>query len=169
MCPSLDRDDVARDAHERGDGVVLAAQKPRTAIDAETEAPDDNRDAPIPEGATVTPPNRGRTTAYSIRVNPDQVAAPQSIAGGAGVPGSTLDRSWIMDRFQEELAGLSDAETEPASRPAPARPPAKTPGPAGVVATRPRSISRYCAYRACGVMGALKVSTGRGSDALAIV
>ncbi len=76
------------------------------------EALEDNRDAPIPEGAKVTRPNRGRSTVYSIRLNPDEVAALQSIADAAGVPGSTLARSWIVERIQEEQAGLSDAEAE---------------------------------------------------------
>src|ERR1700722_18257652 len=81
-------------------------------IEAETEASEDDRDAPIPEGAKVTRPNRGRSTVYSIRLNPDEVAALQSIADAAGVPGSTLARSWIVERIQEENAGLSDAEVE---------------------------------------------------------
>jgi predicted transcriptional regulator len=81
-------------------------------IEAETEASENNRDAPIPEGAQITRPNRGRSTVYSIRLNPDEVAALQSIADAAGVPGSTLARSWIVERIQEEQAGLSDAEAE---------------------------------------------------------
>ncbi len=81
-------------------------------IEGETEASEDNRDAPIPEGAKVTRPNRGRSTVYSIRLNPDEVTALQSIADAAGVPGSTLARSWIVERIQEEQAGLSDAEAE---------------------------------------------------------
>jgi len=81
-------------------------------IETETEASESNRDAPIPEGAKITRPNRGRSTVYSIRLNPDEVAALQSIAYAAGVPGSTLARSWIVERIQEEQAGLSDAEAE---------------------------------------------------------
>jgi hypothetical protein len=81
-------------------------------IEEETEASEANRDAPIPEGAKVTRPNRGRSTVYSIRLNPEEVAALQSLAETAGVPGSTLARSWIIERIQEEQAGLSDAETE---------------------------------------------------------
>ena len=81
-------------------------------IEAETEASEDNRDAPIPEDAKITRPNQGRSTVYSIRLNPDEVAALQSIADAAGVPGSTLARSWIVERIQEDRAGLSDAEAE---------------------------------------------------------
>lgn len=51
----------------------------------------------------------------SFRLNPDEVTALQSVAGAAGaagVPGSTLARSWIVERIQEEQASLSDAEAE---------------------------------------------------------
>lgn len=81
-------------------------------IEAETEASEDNRDAPISDGTKITRPNRGRSTVYSIRLNPDEVAALQAISDAAGVPGSTLARSWIVERIQEEQAGLSDAEAE---------------------------------------------------------
>ena len=81
-------------------------------IEEETEASEANPDAPIAERAKVTRPNRRRSTVYSIRLNTDEVAALQSIADAAGVPGSTLARSWIVERIQEEEAGLSDAEAE---------------------------------------------------------
>ncbi len=67
---------------------------------------------PIPNGAKITQPNRGRSTVYSIRLNLDEVAALETIADAAGVPGSTLARSWIVERMQEEQVGLSDAEAE---------------------------------------------------------
>lgn len=81
-------------------------------IEDETEASESNRDAPIPKGAMITRPNRGRSMVYSIRMNPDEVAALQSFADAAGVPGSTLARSWIVERIQDEKVGLSDAEIE---------------------------------------------------------
>jgi hypothetical protein len=81
-------------------------------IDEETEASEKNRDAPIPESAKVTRPNQARSTVYSIRLNPDEVAALQSLAEAAGVPGSTLARSWIVERIREERSELSDAEAE---------------------------------------------------------
>ena len=80
-------------------------------IEEETDASEANPDAPIAKGAKVTRLNRRRSTVYSIRLNPDEVAALQSIADAAGVPGSTLARAWIVERIQEE-AGLSDAEAE---------------------------------------------------------
>jgi hypothetical protein len=81
-------------------------------IEEETEASETNPDAPVPDGAKVTRPNRGRSTVYSIRLNPDEVAALQSIAETAGIPGSTLARSWIVERIQEGGVGLNDAEAE---------------------------------------------------------
>jgi len=81
-------------------------------IDEETEASEKNRDAPIPDGAKVTRPNRTRSTVYSIRLNADEVAALQSLADTAGVPGSTLARSFIIERIREEQTGLSEAEAE---------------------------------------------------------
>jgi len=81
-------------------------------IDQETEASEANRDAPIPEGATITRPNRGHSMVYSIRLNPDEVVALQALADGVGLPQSTLARSWIVERIQEERAELTDAEAE---------------------------------------------------------
>lgn len=81
-------------------------------IDEETKASEENRDAPIGEGAKVTRPNRARSTVYSIRLNAEEVAALQSLADVAGVPGSTLARSFIIERIREEQTGLSEAEAE---------------------------------------------------------
>ena len=39
--------------------------------EAETAGSEDNRDVPIPKGAKTTRPNRGRSTVYSIGLNPD--------------------------------------------------------------------------------------------------
>jgi hypothetical protein len=81
-------------------------------IDHETEASEENRDAPIPHGATLSRPNRARSAVYSIRLDPDEVIALQTIADAAGLPPSTLARSWIVERIREEQAGLNDAEAE---------------------------------------------------------
>lgn len=66
-------------------------------IEAETEASENDRDAPIPEGAKIGRPNRGRSTVYSIRLNPEEVTALQSVADAAGVPGGFNPRP-VMDR-----------------------------------------------------------------------
>ncbi len=81
-------------------------------IEEETDASESDRDAPIPDDAKISRPNRSRSTVYSIRLNPEEVAALQALAEIAGVPGSTLARSWIVERIREEQTGLNDAEAE---------------------------------------------------------
>lgn len=81
-------------------------------IAGETEASERNRDAPIPDGAEISRPNRGRSTVYSIRLNSDEVSEVQALAEAAGVPASTLVRSWIIERVRAEQGEVSDAETE---------------------------------------------------------
>ena len=81
-------------------------------IEEETQASEENSDAPIPGGATVTRPNRPRSTVYSVRLSPDEVAAIQAIAGTTGVPASTLARSWIAERIRDEETDLPYAEAE---------------------------------------------------------
>jgi predicted transcriptional regulator len=76
---------------------------------ADSEA---NPDAPVAAGSTVTRPNRARSTVYSIRLNPEEVAAVQALAEAAGLPPSTLVRSWIIERMRVENGEISDAETE---------------------------------------------------------
>jgi hypothetical protein len=65
-----------------------------------------NRDAPMPSGTSGKRANHGRSTVYSIRLTSDEVAAVQAAADRAGLPASTLVRSWIVDR----LRGTSSAE-----------------------------------------------------------
>ena len=78
----------------------------------ETAASDENPDAPVPDGATLSRPNRARSTVYSIRLNPEEVAEVQALAEAAGLPASTLVRSWIIDHIRAERGEESDAETE---------------------------------------------------------
>lgn len=84
----------------------------RRLIEEETEASEADRDAAIPEGASVTRPNQRRSTVYSIRLNPDEVAALQRLADTEGVPASTLARAWIVERLRDEQEELGDAEAE---------------------------------------------------------
>jgi len=76
-------------------------------IDQETESSEEDRDAPIPAGATLSRPNRARSAVYSIRLDPDEVIALQTIAEAAGLPSSTLARSWIVGRIREEQTGFN--------------------------------------------------------------
>jgi hypothetical protein len=81
-------------------------------IAEEAAASDENQDAPVSSGTSVTRPNRGRSTVYSIRLNPGEVAAVQTLADEAGLPPSTLVRSWITERVRLEQGDLGDAEAE---------------------------------------------------------
>jgi hypothetical protein len=64
-----------------------------------------HRDGPLPEGAG-TRPNLAHSTVYSVRLRAEEVAAVQAAADEAGLPASTLVRSWILQR----LSGSSPAE-----------------------------------------------------------
>ncbi|MGH2719366.1 MAG: hypothetical protein ACRDJU_12405 [Actinomycetota bacterium] len=78
----------------------------------EAEASDENPDAPLSASSASSRPNRARSTVYSIRLNPHEVAEVQSLAEVAGLPASTLVRSWIIERIRDEHGELSDAESE---------------------------------------------------------
>jgi predicted transcriptional regulator len=78
----------------------------------EAAASEANPDAPIPVDSSLSRPNRARSTVYSIRLNPEEVAEVQALADAARLPASTLVRSWIIDRIRAEHGELSDAEAE---------------------------------------------------------
>lgn len=65
-----------------------------------------NMDEPLPEDVEGTRPNHARSTVYSVRLTADEVSAVQAAADRAGLPSSTLVRSWIVQR----LRGTSAAE-----------------------------------------------------------
>jgi hypothetical protein len=64
-----------------------------------------NPDGRLPEGVG-TRPNLAHSTVYSVRLRAHEVAAVQAAADQAGLPASTLVRSWILQR----LSGGSPAE-----------------------------------------------------------
>lgn len=78
----------------------------------EAETSEANPDAPISATSTLRRPNRARSTVYSIRLNPEEVAEVQALADAAGLPASTLVRSWIIERIRAEHGEVSDAEAE---------------------------------------------------------
>jgi predicted DNA-binding protein len=81
-------------------------------IEEESEASEANRDAPLSAGARRTRPNHARSTVYSVRLAPDEVAAIEQVAERAGLPASTVVRSWIVAHLREELEEVGDAESE---------------------------------------------------------
>ena len=70
----------------------------------EAEHAEQNKDAPATPGTKVTRPGRARSTVYSIRLNPDELAALHALAETAGLPASTLVRSWIIERIRSGSA-----------------------------------------------------------------
>ena len=78
----------------------------------EAAASEANPDTPVPATSRLSRPNRARSIVYSIRLNPDEVAEVQALASTAGLPASTLVRSWIVERIRAEHGEVSDAEAE---------------------------------------------------------
>lgn len=74
-------------------------------LDAEAEAIEADRDAPLKSGTAIT--WRGRTTrVYSMRLGDSELRALEAAAERAGIPASTLARTWIAERLAQEHAGL---------------------------------------------------------------
>lgn len=58
------------------------------------------REGGYPEGARPSRPNR--TKVYSIRLSEDEQAQVQQAADAQHLPPSTLVRSWILDRLNQD-------------------------------------------------------------------
>lgn len=59
-------------------------------------------DDPYPQHAHFTRPNRDRSKVYSVRLSPEEYAQVQQVADARHLPPSTLVRSWILERLQQE-------------------------------------------------------------------
>lgn len=60
------------------------------------------KDQPYPAEAELTRPNRSRV--YSVRLSPSEEERVQQLAMDKHLPPSTLVRSWILDRLEQESA-----------------------------------------------------------------
>jgi len=60
------------------------------------------REAPFPPGAVPTRPNRLRSKVYSVRLSAEEQAQVQRVADAKHLPASTLVRSWILERLDQE-------------------------------------------------------------------
>jgi hypothetical protein len=60
------------------------------------------KDDPYPAGATYTRPNRDRSRVYSVRLSQAEYEAVQRVADAVHLPASTLVRSWILARLEQE-------------------------------------------------------------------
>ncbi len=74
-------------------------------IAAEAEA---TMDEPMPEGTVWTRPNRAKSATFSLRLNPDELAALHELASEHGVPASALVRGWIVQRLAAERNAPTD-------------------------------------------------------------
>lgn len=74
-------------------------------IAAEAEA---TMDDPMPEGTVYTQPNRAKSVTFSLRLNPDELAAVEDLAGERDVPASALVRGWIVRQLAAERSVPSD-------------------------------------------------------------
>ena len=78
-------------------------------IREEAEHSELHRDDTPPAGVEGTRPNRGKSAMFSLRLNPDELAAVQELADDAHVPASALVRGWITQRIAAERGATSDA------------------------------------------------------------
>src|SRR5438094_5721297 len=67
-------------------GVVVREIEIERLVAEEAAASEANPDALIPAASTLSRPNRARSTVYSIRLNPEQVAEVQALADAEGLP-----------------------------------------------------------------------------------
>jgi len=66
------------------------------------EESEGTKDQPYPETSRPTWPNRSQV--YSVRLSAEEQARVQHVADAKHLPPSTLVRSWILDRLEEESA-----------------------------------------------------------------
>ena len=63
---------------------------------------EETKDEPYPEATRPTRPNRSQV--YSVRLSAEEQARVQRVADAKHLPPSTLVRSWILDRLEDESA-----------------------------------------------------------------
>lgn len=93
------------DTTESGEG-EQAVKDMLEQIVAESEA---TKDDPMPAGTVWTRPNLARSVTFSLRLNPEELAAVQAVAQERDVPASTLVRGWIMRQLAAERGAPTDA------------------------------------------------------------
>lgn len=73
-------------------------------IEAIREESERTREEPYPAGTQFTRPNRDRSRVYSVRLSEAEYQAVQQVAAAAHLPASTLVRSWILARLEQEIS-----------------------------------------------------------------
>jgi hypothetical protein len=66
------------------------------------EESEQTRAAPFPPRVVPTQPNRVRSKVYSVRLSAEEQARVQRVADAKHLPASTLVRSWILERLDQE-------------------------------------------------------------------
>jgi hypothetical protein len=77
-------------------------------ISEEAEYAERHREEPIPAAARATRRNRAKSVMFSLRLNPEELAAVQRLARDSDVPASALVRGWIVQRLEAELSTPTD-------------------------------------------------------------
>ena len=82
----------------------------RQMIAAEAEHAEATKDDPIPADALAraTRPNLARSVTFTLRLNPDELAAVQAAAEDRDIPASTLVRGWIVRQLAAERGAPTD-------------------------------------------------------------
>lgn len=82
----------------------------RALIAAEAEHAEATMNDPIPAEALAraTRPNRAKSVTFSLRLNPEELAAVQTLADERDLPASTLVRGWIVRQLAAERGAPSD-------------------------------------------------------------
>ena len=66
------------------------------------EESEHSKEDPYPPEAVPTRPNRLRSKVYSVRLSAEEQARVQRVADAKHLPASTLVRSWILERLDQE-------------------------------------------------------------------
>jgi hypothetical protein len=74
----------------------------RTLIQQIQQESERTKDEPYPSGSKFIRPNRERSKVYSVRLSEEEYEAVQRVADAAHLPPSTLVRSWILARLDQE-------------------------------------------------------------------
>ncbi|KYH43140.1 hypothetical protein [Branchiibius sp. NY16-3462-2] len=78
---------------------MAQAIDPKLAANLRAES-EEAKDSPYPEGTSGTRPNRQKV--YSVRLSEQEEAEVQRVAAAKHLPPSTLVRSWILERLDQE-------------------------------------------------------------------
>lgn len=90
----------------------MSSEELRQLLDAEGEHVEATKDDPIPAEALAraTRPGLARSVTFTLRLNPEELAALQALAADRGVPASTLVRGWIGRQLTADRNAPTDTD-----------------------------------------------------------